>query len=142
MLVSIAPDAELNYTKQFSKSDHPHQRFVRKETPDSMKDLMYAVIATGGKQEKVEAGQVLNVELLHADEGSEVSFSPILLVDDETVMSTTDELAGSSVTARVVGEVKGEKIRGFTYKNKTNNRRRWGHRQRYTTIEITGIARG
>ena len=142
MLVSIAPDAELNYTKQFSKSDHLHQRIVRKETPDSMRDLMYAVIATGGKQEKVEAGQVLNVELLHADEGSEVSFSPILLVDDETVMSTTDELAGSSVTARVVGEVKGEKIRGFTYKNKTNNRRRWGHRQRYTTIEITGIARG
>ena len=142
MLVSIAPDAELHYTKQFSKSDNLPQRFVRKETPDSMKDLMYAVIATGGKQEKVEAGQVLNVELLHADEGSEVSFSPILLVDDETVMSTTDELAGSSVTARVVGEVKGEKIRGFTYKNKTNNRRRWGHRQRYTTIEITGIARG
>ena len=107
-----------------------------------MKSLMYAVIATGGKQEKVEAGQVLNVELLHADEGSEVTFNPILLVDDDTVMSTDDELSGSSVTARVVGETKGEKIRGFTYKNKTNNRRRWGHRQRYITIEITEIVRG
>ena len=53
-----------------------------------MKDLMYAVIATGGKQEKVETGQVLNVELLHADEGSEVTFTPILLVADDAVMST------------------------------------------------------
>ena len=45
------------------------------------------------------------------------------------------------MTARVVGEAKGPKIVGFTYKNKTNNRRRWGHRQQYTTIEITGITR-
>ena len=134
--------AELNSTIQFSRSDHLSQLFVVKETPGSMKDLMYAVIATGGKQEKVETRQVLNVELLHADEGSEVTFNPILLVDDDAVMSTNDELAGASVTARVVGEIKGEKIRGFTYKNKTNNRRRWGHRQRYTTIEITEIARG
>ena len=103
---------------------------------------MYAVIPTGRKQEKVETGQVLNVELLHADEGAEVSFTPILLGDDGAVMSTADELSGSSVTARVVGETKGEKIRGVTYKNKTNNHRRWGHRQRYTTIEITNIARG
>ena len=134
--------AESNFTSQFSRSDHLSQLFVSNETPGNMKDLMYAVIATGGKQEKVETGQVLNVELLHADEGSEVTFSPILLVEDDAVMSTNDELAGASVTARVVGEIKGEKIRGFTYKNKTNNRRRWGHRQRYTTIEITEIARG
>ena len=107
-----------------------------------MKGLMCAVIATGGKQEKVETGQVLNVELLQADEGSEVTFNPVLLVDDDAVMATADELSGASVIARVVGETKGEKIRGFTYKNKTNNRRRWGHRQRYTTIEITSIARG
>ncbi len=103
---------------------------------------MYAVIATGGKQEKVEAGQVLDVELLGAAEGEEVSFAPILVVDDDAVMSTPSELSGASVTARVVGETKGPKINGFTYKNKTNNRRRWGHRQRYTTIEITGIVRG
>jgi len=134
--------AESNFTSQFSRSDHLSQLFVSNETPGSIKDLMYAVIATGGKQEKVETGQVLNVELLHADEGSEVTFTPILLVADDAVMSTNDELAGASVTARVVGEIKGEKIHGFTYKNKTNNRRRWGHRQRYTTIEITEIARG
>ncbi len=103
---------------------------------------MYAVIATGGKQEKVETGQVVNVELLSAAEGDEVTFDPVLVVDDDAVMSTPDQLSGASVTARVVGETKGKKIDGFTYKNKTNIRRRWGHRQRYTTIEITNIAKG
>ena len=103
---------------------------------------MYAVIATGGKQEKVETGQVIAVELLKAAEGESVTFSPILLVDDDTVMSTPDQLSGASVTATVVGEIKGKKINGFTYKNKTNQSRRWGHRQRYTTIEITSIAKG
>ena len=102
---------------------------------------MYAVIKTGGKQEKVSEGQRLEVELLGQDEGAEVTFAPILLVDGDTVLAGND--AGSAtVTARVVGETKGKKIRGFTYKNKSNQRRRWGHRQRYTTIEITGITRG
>ena len=103
---------------------------------------MYAVIATGGKQEKVETGQVLDVELLKAAEGESVTFNPVLLVDDDAVMSTPDELSGASVTARIVGETKGKKINGFTYKNKTNQSRRWGHRQRYTTIEITDITKG
>ena len=102
---------------------------------------MYAVIKTGGKQEKVSEGQRLDVELLGAEEGAEVTFAPILLVDGESVLTGSD--AGSAtVTARVLGETKGPKIRGFTYKNKTNQRKRWGHRQRYTTIEITGIAKG
>jgi len=103
--------------------------------------LVYAVIRTGGKQEKVSEGQRLDVELLGGKgEGDEVTFAPLLLVDGETVLSGSD--AGSaSVTARVLGETKGPKIRGFTYKPKSNQRRRWGHRQRYTTIEITGISR-
>ena len=101
---------------------------------------MYAVIKTGGKQERVAEGQRLNVELLSAD-GEEVTFAPILLVDGEDVL-TGGALGNASVTARIVGEAKGPKIRGFTYKNKTNQRKRWGHRQKYTTIEITGITRG
>lgn len=102
---------------------------------------MYAVIKTGGKQEKVSEGQRLDVELLGGEEGDEVTFAPLLLVDGETVLSGTD--AGqATVTARVLGETKGPKIRGFTYKNKSNQRRHWGHRQRYTTIEIVGITRG
>ena len=102
---------------------------------------MYAVIRTGGKQERVEEGQTLSVELLRAGTGDEVSFDPVLLVDGATVLSRRDQLAGARVSARVVGEAKGPKVRGFTYKPKTRARRAWGHRQRYTTIEITGISR-
>ena len=103
---------------------------------------MYAVIQTGGKQSRVSQGQTLDVELLGKEEGSEVTFTPILLVDGDTVVATPADLAGASVTARIVGTSKGPKIRGFTYKNKSNNRRRWGHRQKYATIEITGISKG
>ena len=102
---------------------------------------MYAVIETGGKQARVAEGQRLDVELLGQDEGAEVTFRPVLLVDGETVVATPGDLAGAAVTARVVGTTKGPKIRGFTYKNKSNQRRRWGHRQKYTTVEITGIKR-
>jgi large subunit ribosomal protein L21 len=102
---------------------------------------VYAVIQTGGKQERVEQGQTLAVERLSGAAGEEVSFTPILLVDGETVLSARDQLASAKVSARVVGEEKGPKIRGFTYKPKTRGRRTWGHRQRYTTIEITGITR-
>ncbi|MBI1844698.1 MAG: 50S ribosomal protein L21 [Acidimicrobiales bacterium] len=101
---------------------------------------MYAVIRTGGKQYRVNEGQQLDVERLGTD--GEVSFEPLLLVDGETVLSTPAELQGAKVAARVVGDAKGPKIRGFTYKNKSNNRRRWGHRQHYATIEITSISQG
>jgi large subunit ribosomal protein L21 len=100
---------------------------------------MYAVIETGGKQERVEEGQRLSVELLGRQEGDEVSFRPVLVVDGETVMARPGDLAAATVSARVVGETKGPKVRGFTYKAKTRQRRRWGHRQHYTMIEITGI---
>ncbi len=100
---------------------------------------MYAVIATGGKQHRVEEGLRLEVERLSAD-GDELSFTPVLVVDGESVVTGPD-LAGARVTARVVGESKGPKIRGFTYRPKARTRRRWGHRQHYTTIEVTGINR-
>lgn len=101
---------------------------------------MYAVIKSGGKQSRVAEGQQVQVERLTGDVGSELSFTPILLVDGDTVIAAPDDLAGATVSARIVGETKGPKIRGFTYKNKTNQRRRWGHRQKYATIEITGIS--
>jgi large subunit ribosomal protein L21 len=103
---------------------------------------MYAVIQTGGKQERVEEGQTLAVERLAASEGDEITFAPILVVDGETVLAGPGPLSGARVGARVVGQTKGPKIRGFTYKPKTRSRRSWGHRQTYTTIEITDISRG
>ena len=102
---------------------------------------MYAVIKTGGKQYKVAEGERLDVERV-SGEGDSVTFTPLLLVDGDSVLATPGELTGASVAARVVGEAKGPKIRGFTYKPKSNNRRRWGHRQKYSTIEITSITKG
>lgn len=103
---------------------------------------MYAVIKTGGKQERVEAGQVVQVERLGVSVGDDVELTPVLLVDGDTVLATPSELSGAKVTGRVVAEVKGPKITGFTYKNKTNQRKRWGHRQRYDAVEITNISKG
>jgi large subunit ribosomal protein L21 len=103
---------------------------------------MYAVIRTGGKQERVAEGQRLRVELLGEPVGAEVTFEPVLLVDEGTVLATPGELAGATVTAQVVGEEQGPKINAMTYKSKSNQRRRWGHRQRYATVEITSIAAG
>jgi large subunit ribosomal protein L21 len=99
---------------------------------------MYAVIRTGGKQYKVTQGERLDVEKLT---GETVTFTPLMLVDGDTVLAGP-AAAGASVTANVVGEGRGKKIRGFTYKNKTNQRKRWGHRQSFSTIEITGITKG
>ena len=101
---------------------------------------MYAVIQTGGKQYRVEEGQRLDVERL--GDIDELTLTPVLVVDGDSVLATPAQLSGASVTARVVGETKGPKVIGFTCKNKANERRRFGHRQHYATIEITGIKKG
>jgi len=108
---------------------------------------MYAVIRTGGKQYKVESGQQLAVEKLSVDgatatEGAEIELAPLMLVDGDTVLATPSQLGSAKVKAKVVGDTAGKKIRGFTYKNKSNQRRRWGHRQHYSLIEITEILPG
>jgi large subunit ribosomal protein L21 len=103
---------------------------------------MYAVIASGGKQERVAQGQTVQVELLGVADGVEVSLTPVLVVDGSNVLSTPDQLKGASVKGRVVGTAKGPKINGFTYKRRTNQRRRYGHRQKYSVVEITSIAKG
>ncbi len=99
---------------------------------------MYAVIRTGGKQYRVEEGQTLDVELL-GDPGAEVELTPVLLVDGASVVAAPGPLSQARVIATVVDSVKDAKIHGFTYKNKSNQRRRWGHRQRKSRIRITAI---
>jgi len=104
---------------------------------------VYAVISTGGKQYRVTEGQRLEVERLGlAPDADQVTFTPVLLVDDATVIAKPAELAGATVSARVVGEAKGPKITGLTYKNKSRSKKRWGHRQSYSVVEITGITKG
>ena len=103
---------------------------------------MYAVIASGGKQARVAEGEQVHVELLDAEQGSEVSLTPVLLVDGDVVLATPAQLSGASVTGKVVGWAQGPKIDGFTYKKRTNQRRRYGHRQKYHVVEITSIKKG
>jgi len=107
-----------------------------------MAGSMYAVIFSGGTQTRVEPGQRVRVDLRGDAEGADITFVPSLVVDGEKIFATPNELSGYSVSAKVVGTEKGPKIRGFNYKNKSRVRRRWGHRQHYTTVEITGIDAG
>jgi len=100
---------------------------------------MYAVIRTGGKQYKVEAGEKVEVELVGAETGAEIELETLMVVDGDTVLATPAQLSGAVVKAKVVGEAKGPKIDGFIYKNKSNNRRRYGHRQHLSVLEITAI---
>src|SRR5690349_8206451 len=111
------------------------------DPPRTKRRVMDAVIKTGGKQYRVTEGQRLDVELLGPVD-TEVELTPLLLVDGDTVVTAPDALAAATVTAKVVGDAKGPKVTGFTYKNKSNQRRRWGHRQKYSTVEITGIKKG
>jgi large subunit ribosomal protein L21 len=101
---------------------------------------MYAVIRSGGRQYKVASGDVIEVNRLEASEGDEVSFEPVLLVDDASVKARPADLGGVHVRARVVGHKRGEKIRVFNYHRKTGWKKTRGHRQELTSVEITEIA--
>ena len=101
--------------------------------------MTYAIIKVAGKQYRVREGERLLVDRLQQDEGA--TFAPTVLLvggDGGPQLEPSDGV----VRAKVLGQTKGPKITGFTYKNKTRGRRKWGHRQKYTTIEITGITRG
>ena len=100
---------------------------------------MYAVIRIGTSQERVTEGQVVRVDLRSEEIGTDVSFTPVLLVDGDQV-TAGPALKGATVTAKILGEEKGPKIRALTFKPKAIQRRRWGHRQLYSTVEITKIS--
>jgi large subunit ribosomal protein L21 len=99
---------------------------------------MYAIIRAGGKQAKVQEGDVLDVERVKSD--GEVTFTPLLIVqDDGTVISDRGALDKLTVTTEVVGDSTGPKIDIFKYKSKTGYRRRAGHRQKYTQLLVKSI---
>jgi large subunit ribosomal protein L21 len=100
---------------------------------------VYAIVRSGGRQHKVAVGDVLEVDRLEDAVGSTVSLTPLLVVDGEAVTSDALELDSASVTAEVLAEIKGPKIRILKFKNKTGYRKRQGHRQRYTKIKVTDI---
>ncbi|GAX90959.1 50S ribosomal protein L21 [Effusibacillus lacus] len=101
---------------------------------------MYAILETGGKQYKVQEGDVLFIEKLAAEEGETVNFDKVLLVGKEDgVVVGAPTVAGASVSAKVVGHGKAKKIIVFKYKAKKNSRKKQGHRQPYTKVQIEKI---
>ena len=102
----------------------------------------YAIIATGGKQYRVRPGQVVNVELLHAEKDTEVELSSVLMIaDGDEVTIGTPAIEGAKVVASCLGEGKSKKIIIFRYKNKVRSRRKTGHRQPYTRLMIKEIVK-
>ncbi|MGH3113955.1 MAG: 50S ribosomal protein L21, partial [Gaiellaceae bacterium] len=99
---------------------------------------MYAVIKTGGKQQKVQAGDVIEVEKLVAD-GETVEFHPLLVVDDDGKTHVGAEAAKAVVFAKPLGEKKGEKVKVFKYRPKSGYARKAGHRQLLTMLEVTEV---
>ena len=99
---------------------------------------MYAIIATGGKQYRVSEGDTIYIEKLDKEAGEEVVF-PVLMLSGETILVGSPFVEGAEVKGKVVRHGKGEKIRILKYKSKKNYRRKAGHRQPFTQVEITGI---
>lgn len=102
---------------------------------------MYAIIETGGKQYRVQKGDVIEVELLKAQEDKTIEFDHVLFINNgSNVTVGKPYVAGGVVRAKLLGEVRGPKVIAFKYKQRKNIRRKVGHRQDYLKVEITEIA--
>ena len=103
--------------------------------------MVYAIVRSGGTQQKVAVGDVIEIDQLGLAEGESVSLPAVLYVDGDAVTADADSLAKISVTAEAITQTKGPKIVIQKYKNKTGYKKRQGHRQKYTQVKITGIAK-
>ncbi len=104
---------------------------------------MYAIVKTGGKQFKAAVGDKLVVEKLDGEPGTELVLDEVLMVSsDQGVTLGSPYIKGAQVKAKIVRTAKGKKINGFNYKAKKNVRKRWGHRQTHTTLEILSVTGG
>jgi large subunit ribosomal protein L21 len=105
-----------------------------------LESLMYAVVVTGGKQYRVEAGSTLDVERLAGDAGASVTFDRVLMIGDgDQVTVGTPVVAGASVSGTVISQALGPKLIIFKFKQKVKYRRRTGHRQHLTRVRIDAI---
>ena len=100
--------------------------------------MVYAIIATGGKQYRVSEGDTIYIEKLDASPDSEVSF-PVLMISGDEIRTGSPVIEGASVTGKVVRHGRGQKIIVYKFKAKKNYRRKQGHRQPFTQVEITAI---
>ena len=101
---------------------------------------MYAIVRSGGTQQKVAVGDVIEIDKVGTGVGESVTLPVLMIVDGESVTTDTAKLEKASVTAEVLGGTKGPKITILKYKNKTGYRKRQGHRQKYTQVKVTDIS--
>ena len=101
---------------------------------------MYAIVATGGKQYKVEEGDTIEVEKLEGEVGTSVELPVVLLVTDKAIVSDAKKLAKSSITAEIVDQFKGEKVVVFKFKKRKGYKRTRGHRQNLTRLHIMKLS--
>ncbi len=100
---------------------------------------MYAIIATGGKQVKVEEGETIRVEKLDAEPNTTYTFDRVLAVNNGELVVGNPVVAGATVSATVVGNGKAKKVVVYKYKRKTGYHKKNGHRQQYTELKIDKI---
>jgi len=105
---------------------------------------MFAIVEAGGRQEKVQPGDVVRVDRMDVEQGAEITLDKVLLVetDDGQVLTGTPYLTGASVAAVVEAQTKGRKIRVFKMKRRKGYRRTQGHRTAHTQLKVTGINHG
>ena len=101
---------------------------------------MYAIVRSGGQQQKVAVGDVIEIDKVASEVGDSVKLPVVLLVDGDDVTADADALGKASVTAEVLGATKGPKIVIQKFKNKTGYKKRQGHRQKYTQVKVTDIS--
>ncbi|MBA2717260.1 MAG: 50S ribosomal protein L21 [Propionibacteriales bacterium] len=100
---------------------------------------MYAIVRSGGLQQKVAVGDVIEIDKMAIAIGDSLSLPAVLLVDGDSVTSDAATLSKVDVQAEVLGATKGPKIHIMKFKNKTGYRKRQGHRQHYTQVKVTAI---
>ena len=103
---------------------------------------MYAIVRAGGRQEKVEVGDLVVMDRVSGEPGSSLALPAVLLVDGASVTTDAATLAKVTVTAEIVDHRRGPKIDILKFHNKTGYRRRQGHRQELTAVKVTGISAG
>jgi large subunit ribosomal protein L21 len=136
-LLSCVDDPAASRFLGFPAGDAEQQN-VASPTSES-ETAVYAIVRSGGTQQKVAVGDVIEIDKVSSQAGESVTLPVLLLVDGDRVTSDAGALAGASVTAEVVGDTKGPKITILKFKNKTGYRKRQGHRQKYTQVKVTEI---
>src|SRR3954452_7931843 len=109
------------------------------QSDEESESAVYAIVRSGGQQQKVAVGDVIEIDKVAHEVGDSVTLPVLMLVDGENVTAGADALGQASVTAEVLGATKGPKITILKYKNKTGYRKRQGHRQKYTQVKVTEI---